>query len=133
MTDEKILYFLAVLFILLTILDLIIYKTCIFERPLEVLPIILSHRLVWIFGNFGWVFNNKKILIAFLIFQITLMFHWRVNGGCIMTQVQNEICGYPKDTNYDYIYVMLGKKKAGIVKSLYFIIIYIFIGYKLSN
>lgn len=105
---------LGILYLILLLIDFnTTYKNC--ARKVSILlPI---HRIIWIFSYFGWIFNSKIILWSFIVVNIMLFIHWMTNRWrCIVTELENEKCGFDRDTRSDYIYVwMKNDKKATIV------------------
>jgi len=100
-----------ILFIVLLIYDINTkYKTCIKNNFFKIFPIIFLHRLINVFMYTGWIFNNKKILYTYLFFIFLLIIHWITNKNkCILTDLENKICEFPDDTQYDFISKKFGK------------------------
>jgi hypothetical protein len=75
------------------------YKTC----P-NIFIILFLHAIIWIFTHFGCFYNNKKILILYLLCFIFLPIHWLLNNNrCIVTEYVNKICGFDINRRYDRI------------------------------
>jgi hypothetical protein len=74
------------------------------------------HHLLNIFANFGFISQNKTVLLFYLFTPIIATIHWMSNNNkCILTQIVNNICndnnefrdfwellGIKKLTNYKY-------------------------------
>lgn len=97
---------LVVIFIFTTIYDTQTrFKMCLQTNTSEILPILLFHRMLWVFLFFGWVFLNKYILVIYLLFNISLQIHWLYNSNeCIITQIERKICNFPANSYSDYFY-----------------------------
>ena len=75
------------------------YKKCI-KKP-EFHAKLLFHHIIVIFIFFGWLSNNKYLLMIYLFVPIILIMHWKTNNNrCAMTETVNSMCGLDKD---DYI------------------------------
>ena len=80
------------------------FRICLGNKP-QILPLLLFHRILWVFLFFGWIFNNKYIIIVYLVFNITLQIHWLLNSNeCILTPFERQICDFPADSYSDYFY-----------------------------
>ena len=86
------------------------YKNCVESVEIyKIIPTILAHRFISVFVYFGWLFDNKVILISYVAFLILLLLHWVTNDWkCIITEYENEICNFPDDTVYDPTFNILG-------------------------
>ena len=81
------------------------FKNCLCSGKIEILPVLLFHRLLWIFMFFGWLFNDKFVLILYLGFLIIIQLHWFFNNNkCIITEIEINICDLPEDSYSDYFY-----------------------------
>jgi hypothetical protein len=61
------------------------------------------HHFLNTFINFGWLFNDKKILAGYIIFCVGVQLQFLLLGKCVITSYENKICnktGYFKDTFY---------------------------------
>jgi len=91
------------------------------------ISLILTHRFFYIFMYFGWIFNNKIILIFYILTLIFINVYWYLNQNiCDITQIENDICEYEKYKNFDYLYMLFEPKTADIIMksllSLFFLI-----------
>ena len=84
------------LFILELSLDLVsnkCYQKLEYIDKLKFDVILLIHHAVSIFAQFGWIFNNKKILIFYIIQNCIVLLHWLTNKGkCFITTMINKLC-----------------------------------------
>ena len=105
MKDSNIFIILIVIYIVAIIFDMLTkFRICLGNKP-QILPLLLFHRILWVFLFFGWIFNNKYIIIVYLVFNITLQIHWLLNSNeCILTQFERQICDFPADSYSDYFY-----------------------------
>ena len=54
---------------------------------------------------FGWMFDDKSILVSYVIFLMLLRVHWIFNNNeCVVTQIERNICQFPEDSYSDYLY-----------------------------
>lgn len=81
------------------------FKNCLCEKKVEIIPILLFHRLLWVFLFFGWMFDDKLILGVYLIFILSLQTHWMFNKNqCFITQIERNICNLPENSYSDYLF-----------------------------
>jgi hypothetical protein len=74
--------------------------------------ILYFHHFINIFANFGWLSNDRIILITYLLAPIIVLIHWNTNNNkCILTQMHNEICHQHEDKAFDDIFNLLQIKK----------------------
>lgn len=109
------------------------YKKCI-NNP-EFHAKLLLHHIIVIFIFFGWLSNNKYMLIIHLFLPLILMMHWNTNNNrCAMTETVNNMCGLDKDEYIrDFIY-LIGLKKSKYYDPFYKIFLlftFIYVMYKL--
>lgn len=132
MKDSKKALILFCIFIILSIIDCITkYRKCVISQP-KIIPEILLHRLINVFVYFAWLFNNKIILIFYILFAIGLVIHWYTNNWqCILTTYENKVCKFDKDSRYDYIFRIFNHNIATIITVIIKIIILIIIFWKL--
>ena len=99
-----------IIYILTSIYDMNTrFKTCL-KGNIKILPVLLFHRLLWVFLFFGWIFDSKFILIIYLLFNIGLQIHWLFNNNeCVITQIERKMCKLPADSYSDYFYNLFGK------------------------
>jgi hypothetical protein len=107
------------------------YKKCIENNPKVIFSLCL-HRFISIFMYFGWIFNNKVILVIYILIFLILLIHWVTNDWkCILTQYENKKCGFSRKQNYDFVYKLFQKDIAAIVGIIFKIIVLIIVFYKL--
>ena len=73
--------------------------------------ILWSHHSLNIFANFGWLSNNKYILLIYLFAPIITIIHWLTNNNkCFLTEMHNSIC---KNDNkmFNDLFNIIGLKK----------------------
>ena len=87
-----------------------LYKNC--KDHSYTLTILFLHHLISSFMYFGWISNNKKILI-FHIFMITIVLLFQLNNKlrCPLTDIVNNNCNITRG-NYlrDFLYFSNIKK-----------------------
>jgi hypothetical protein len=130
--DETKAVILFILFIILSLIDILTrYRNCVSYTP-SIIPEILLHRLLNVFMYFGWIFDNKVVLIFYVISLLLLIIHWISNNWkCVLTKYENAVCGFDEDERYDYLYRAFDEKTASILTVILKIIIFSFIIYKL--
>ena len=124
---------LILLVLIVTIIDVnTTYKDCINDKFYDIFPIIFLHRIICIFMYFGWIFNDKRVLIIYFLFMIGILIHWATNNWkCFLSEQESEICDFPKGRYYDPLFKALGPKVATIVSSVLKILIYCIVFYKI--
>jgi len=87
---------------------------------IKLISILLTHRFVYIFMYFGWIFNNKIILILYILSLISVHLYWYFNNNiCDVTRIENDLCEYEEYKYFDYLYIFFDTKTADIIlKSL---------------
>jgi hypothetical protein len=132
MNETKKILIVLILYIILLSIDFFSkYKCCIKNHP-KIVPELIIHRLASLFIYTGWIFNNKIVLIFYLIFIIGIVIHWITNNNiCFLTEYENKVCNFPKNTRYDYIYRIFNPSTATIITILFNIFILITVFWKL--
>jgi hypothetical protein len=132
MDDQKKAIIVFILFIILSIIDILTkYKNCVSCKP-SIIPEILLHRFINVFMYTGWIFDNKVILVFYLITLLLLIIHWMLNNGkCILTKYENIVCNFPEDSRYDYIFRIFDDKTASIITIILKTIIFSIVIYKI--
>ena len=81
----------------------------------KIISILLLHHYLQLFSNFGWLFNNKYILIYYIFIPFITILHWYTNNNkCILTQIINKLCNNNEDVYFNDIFNMIGLKKYNI-------------------
>ena len=105
-------YIFFVLFLIETIWDLFFRKDtvqCISTittgvRRLKVVILIILHHLLSTFLTFGWIMNNKTIIILYLVSLMGVIASWQITDGlCWITVLQNNMCGYNKKKPFNHL------------------------------
>ncbi len=111
------------IFIILIFLSLIIFFIDYFSNNLQkcllkkknntkLIFISLIHHIFNIFMHFGWIFNNKRILMFYLLLPVITLIHWKTNNDkCILTESVNKICGFSRNNLFNDLFNMIGLKK----------------------
>ena len=84
------------------------------------------HHVTNGFLLYGWLFNDKPLLILHIIFCIAIMLYWLNNRGfCDVTVYVNEKCGWDKTDHLRDILYYLGLKGSELWKNknLHYVII----------
>jgi len=112
---DKFIVFVGIFIILFGIDCCFKYKKCIEKNP-SIIYELYIHRLINVFVYFGWIFNNKAILTFHIILTFTLIIHWSTNNWeCCLTNLENEVCEFDKNTKYDYLFQILDTNTATII------------------
>ena len=132
MKDSTKLVFLLCVFAVLSVIDARTkYKKCIKEHP-RIIPELLLHRLIGTFIYLGWIFNNKIVLIFYLLFELGILLHWCTNHfKCCLTENENKICKFDKKERYDYVFRMFSDKTAVRIAIIAKAIIVLYVIYKI--
>ena len=86
-----------------------LYKYC-YVNPLFHLNLLI-HHIISVFILFGWLSNNKYILILYVIVCMSTGIGWAVFKSCLLTDLNNYICKLPKKTEFNNILNLLQIKK----------------------
>jgi hypothetical protein len=127
----------VIILILLVLISIIIdvnttYKNCIEDKFYDIFPIIFIHRVVCIFMYFGWIFNDKNVLIIYIVFMVGILIHWYTNKWkCFLTEQESEICNFHRGRYYDPIFKNLGPTAATIIANILKALIYCIVIYKI--
>jgi hypothetical protein len=99
------------------------YKDCYNEHPRVFLTLFL-HAFIAVFSYLGCFYNNRNILIFYIVSHIVVPVHWLLNDNkCILSVSVNEICGF--DINRRYLTLSKGTINLYILKIIcFFIAIY---------
>lgn len=100
------------------------YLLC--QNILETHTILLTHHIINVFAQFGWLSNNKYELYAYLLAPWIVIAHWSTNDSkCILTEYVNDKCNFEKGVYFRDLWFLLGIKKLKnyeIVHRVYLII-----------
>ena len=126
--DKNVAVVLFILAVFCFIYDVFIsdVKTCLNQTELihnKVLIILITffHHLLAMFGLFGWMFNNKKIVLAYVIIVIVTLVQWNINDGhCVITDLVANISGNKNYKRFNDLYKIIGFKKIVTSKFLYY-------------
>lgn len=88
------------------------------------------HHLISTFANFGWLYQNKKLLIFNIILILSIFIGWFINKGkCFLTKDFNNLCVYQHyEMFHDFFYYLNLK----MIHSFYYLIILIILLYKIN-
>lgn len=138
--NYKILYILITLWLTVFFLDIHTKHTyeCIKKSSQKntIIIVLLIHHFAHLFVNFGWLFNNKFILIIYLLAPLIALTHWFTNDHkCYLTQIINKICKFNDYIIFNDIFLIIGIKKYSIwdnfLHYIYLVFIFCFAIYKL--
>lgn len=112
MNETEKLYILLIIIFLTSAYDIRTrFKDCLDtyrDRRFTVITVIILHRVIWSFMYFGWTFNDRRVLILYLLFNVGLKMHWLTNDNeCVVTQIERSLCNFPPDSYSDYLYNLL--------------------------
>lgn len=94
------------------------YRKCINKASFNLK--LLLHHIIVMFIFFGWLSNNKYLLMIHAFIPFILIIHWKTNNDrCIMTEDINNMCGLDKDEYIrDFLYI-IGFKKTKYYDTVY--------------
>ena len=105
------------------------------ENSIIVRDNIVVNNNAYFIGTFiyvGWIFDNKMILIFYLVFEVIIILHWITNHWkCCLTQYENKVCNFDKKEKYDYVFKIMNNKTAIILALTIKAIILCYVIYKL--
>lgn len=95
------------LFTILIILN-IIYDFCssektgvCVERKNKIFLLVLLHHFFCVFLYFGWIFDNKYVLMIYVATVFVTVSLWICTGTCYLTKMTNEECGWDEHTKFN--------------------------------
>lgn len=116
--DLKILIILFILAFLIFLYDSYLgeNKDCLKEKPpfiyIQILVLQYMHHIISIFIQLGWLFNNKYVLLFYILFTISVILHWKTNDDkCFLTVIYNRLCGYNDKKVFNEFSGIIGLKK----------------------
>ena len=116
--DLKILFILFILAFLILLYDSYLgeNKDCLKEKLpfiyIQILILQYIHHFISIFMSWGWLFNNKYVLLFYILFTISVILHWKTNGDkCFLTVIYNRLCGYDDQKFFNEFSGIIGLKK----------------------
>jgi hypothetical protein len=91
-------------------------KDCLKEKPsftyIQILCLQYIHHFIALFITLGWLFNNKNILLFYILFIICVVLHWKTNDDkCFLTVIYNRLCGYDDRKLFNEFTGIIGLKK----------------------
>ena len=91
-------------------------KDCLKEKPsftyIQILCLQYIHHFIALFITLGWLFNNKNILLFYILFIICVVIHWKTNDDkCFLTVIYNRLCGYDDRKLFNEFTGIIGLKK----------------------
>ena len=127
-SDKNIAIVLSIMSIVGFFYDVLIsdVKTCLNQtkstkNKILILLITFFHHFLATFGLFGWMFNNKKIVLAYVIIVIVTLVQWNINDGhCVITDLVANISGNKNYKRFNDLYRIIGFKKIVTSKFLYY-------------
>ena len=126
--DKNVAFVLFILAVCCFIYDVFVsdVKTCLnqtqsLHNKVLVILITFVHHLLAMFGLFGWMFNNKKIVLAYIIIVIITLVQWNINDShCVITDLVANISGNKNYKRFNDLYKIIGFKKIVTSKFLYY-------------
>lgn len=77
----------------------------------EILYVLVIHHIFDTFLYFGWLFNEKIILLIYILTVIFIMIYWILNANrCDMTLYVDKICGWNNDVMFNDFFARFGLK-----------------------
>ena len=137
--DKNVALFLSAIAIFSFVYDVFVsdVKTCLnqtqtLRNKILIVLITFFHHFLAIFGLFGWMFNNKKLLLAYIIIIIVTIVQWKFNSGhCIITRSVAKLSGNDDYKRFNDLYRIIGLKKLIPSRWLYYTSFSIFIAISL--
>jgi hypothetical protein len=133
MNDKEVTIILCVLFVIQYSLD-VFQNECISRlkgKKLLGLSNLAIHHIISIFANFGWLYNNKKILISNLILILSILLGWMTNDNkCFISDEFNKLCGYE---HYELFHDLFYYFDIKILHPPYYIFLLFILLYKINK
>jgi hypothetical protein len=99
------------------------------KEKVKAFRILMIHHLYSSFANFGWILNNKFLLIIYILFPLSAILHWNTNENeCVWTQDFNKLCGYK---HYEYFHDLFYWLKIKELHPAYYVLTILIALYKL--
>jgi hypothetical protein len=115
--DITIIFTIGIVFFLI---DISTFKYC----NTEVYPVLLLHHVLNIFAQFGFLVQDKKLLLLYLFAPILTILHWYTNGNkCFLTQYVNEKCNL--HMRFRDIWYFLGVKNFSYYSEAHYLYLFI--------
>ena len=90
-------------------------------RKIAVVIINFAHHFMSMFGLFGWLFDNKILLIFYISLVILTVIQWWVTGGeCMVTKCIAILSDTPKYKRFNDLYKILRIRELVPPKLLYY-------------
>ena len=87
----------------------------------SVYPLLLTHHIINVFSQFGFLCNDKYLLIAYIFAPIIVIGHWLTNNNkCVLTEMVNDKCGIDSGTNFRDMWFLMGIKKLKYYDQLHY-------------
>ena len=127
-SDKNIAIVLSIMSIVGFFYDVLIsdVKTCLNQtkstkNKILILLITFFHHFLATFGLFGWMFNNKKLLIFYISVIVVTVVQWKFNKGhCIITRSVAKLSGNDNYKRFNDLYRIIGLKKLIPSRWLYY-------------
>ena len=96
-------------------IDSCIQRNNSFIKKIYIYTVLILHHLVFSLLYFGWLFNNKTLLIIFLFSPVVIMLHWLTNNWkCKLSQMINNVCKFDDFKLFEDFFDIIGLKKNNI-------------------
>tara|TARA_Y100001970_G_C14147145_1_gene810525 strand:+ start:853 stop:1377 length:525 start_codon:yes stop_codon:yes gene_type:complete len=127
-SDKNIAIVLSIMSIVGFFYDVLIsdVKTCLNQtettkNKIFILLITFFHHFLATFGLFGWMFNNKKLLILYISIIVVTIVQWKFNNGdCLVTKQVAILSNNKEYKRFNDFYRIIGLKKIIPPKILYY-------------
>lgn len=95
----------------------------------KLFPIIVFHHILSTFMHYGWLTNDKRILLLYIFANIFILSGWAIHGHCVMTRYVNRRCGLNKKLPFRDLLWLLGTKDIKVYNdvTLHFILTIMFL------
>lgn len=135
-SDKNIAIILSSIAVLAFFYDILIsdVKTCLNnttnnKKKLLIILITFVHHFIAVYGLLGWLFNNKFLLITYIVLMIGTIVQWKFTGGeCLITKSVSILSDNPNYKRFNDIYRIIGLKKLIPSRILYYGSLSIFMG-----
>ena len=73
--------------------------------------ILYLHHFLSLFVKFGFLVENRLLLLIYLFTPFIAIIHWKTNKNyCILTQIVNRICNQPDDVKFYDLLELINQK-----------------------
>jgi hypothetical protein len=74
------------------------------ERKNKIFLLLLIHHIFCVFLYFGWIFDNKYVLMLYIASVFVTVSHWICSGTCYLKKLTNDECDWDEHTKFNDLF-----------------------------